>query len=249
VNVVVSGKKTGPTAVASAETNREIRFSLGGVNNRGKPPTGGNTGGGGVTTPAAPPSFEPTPATPTARRTFSRSATGFAVGPELLLTSADAVKGAKRVMIELPGAQPLEATVERTGDEGLALLRVKGQTFAYVNLATQFAGGPIKCPAYPEVSVFGVTLETIQGRALAAKDDGWQISLGRHPRLPGAPLIDALNGSLVGIELGDRDDLQERLPALSFGKIKAFLADDAPPQPCINPQSAAVVQITASFER
>ena len=46
----------------------------------------------------------------------------------------------------------LEASVERTGAEGLALLRVKGQRVSYLNLATQFAGGNVQCPAFPEVS-------------------------------------------------------------------------------------------------
>jgi hypothetical protein len=249
VKVVVAAKpKTGSTAaVASADgASRAVPFSLGGSSapktavggSSARPPTGGPA-------TVAPPTFEPTAS---ARRTFSRSATGFAVAPDLLLTAASAVKGANRVMIELPGAQPIEVTVERVGDEGLALLRAKGQRFAYLNVATQFNGGPIKCPAYPEVSVFGVTLEMIQGRALAVKDEGWQVALSRHPRLPGAPLLDSVN-NLVGVEVGDRDDLTERLPAIGFAKVKSFLGADGPTQPCGNPQAAAIVQITASFER
>jgi hypothetical protein len=39
------------------------------------------------------------------------------------------------------------------------------------------------------------------------------------------------------------------LPALAFGKIRAFLAGDAPAQVCATSNVAAIVQITASFER
>jgi hypothetical protein len=163
------------------------------------------------------------------------------------LTSGDAVKGAATVRIDVPGALPMDATVERAAD-GLALLRVKGQRLPYLNLANAFTGGPIHCPAFPEVSVFGANLETLTGRALAPQEEGWKVSLLKHPRLPGAPILDD-GGSVVGIEIGDRDDPYDRLPALSFKKIKEFLAADAPTQPCGNPRQAPVVQIIASFEK
>ncbi|MDB5319784.1 MAG: hypothetical protein JWN40_1415 [Phycisphaerales bacterium] len=243
VDVVVS--KAGKTAVASADNgSRAIPFSLGGTGGTAKTTTvtgGGGAGTGGLV-------YQPPPAAPPSRRTFSRSATGFAAGPDLILTTAAAVKGAGRVMVEIPGAQPLEATVERTGTEGLALLRVKGQKVSYLNLATQFAGGNIQCPAFPEVSVFGVTMESITGKALKPTEEGWKVALNKHPRLPGAPLLDE-GGNLVGIEMGDRDDLRDRLPALPFGRIQAFLGADAPGQRCATSNAAAIVQITASFER
>jgi hypothetical protein len=91
-------------------------------------------------------------------------------------------------------------------------------------------------------------LETISGRSLKPTDEGWKISLSKHPRLPGAPLLDS-GGNVVGIEMGDRDDLYSSLPALSFNKIKAFLGADAPTQLCGNSNAAAIVQITAAFER
>ena len=75
-----------------------------------------------------------------------------------------------------------------------------------------------------------------------------KVALNKHPRLPGAPLLDTA-GHLVGIEMADRDDLRDRLPALSPAQIKAFLATDLPAQECATSNNAAVVQITASFER
>jgi tetratricopeptide (TPR) repeat protein len=238
VDVLVSKQQKNTTvAAAGTDTSRSVKFSLGPTTTPPKT---------NVPTVTQPPSvFEPPPIT---RRTFSRSATGFAVAPGLFLTSADAVKGSTRVAIEIPAAVPTDATVERTGTEGLALLRVKNQRLPYLNLATAFAGGPVHCPAFPEVSVFGVSLENIAGRALAPQDDGWKVSLLKHPRLPGAPLLNDA-GEVVGIEMGDRDDPYDRLPALSFKKIKEYLAQDAPAQPCGSPRSAAVVQITAYFEK
>jgi hypothetical protein len=246
VDVVVSKGGAGKTAVASADTgSRAVPFSLGGTGNVPKPAVASGGGGGPVTVG---PVYQPPPAAPPSKRTFSRSATGFAVGPDLILTTAAAVKGAGRVVVEIPGAQPLEATVERTGAEGLALLRVKGQRVSYLNLATQFAGGNVQCPAFPEVSVFGVTLESIGGKANKPQDEGWKVALNKHPRLPGAPLLDE-SGNLVGIEMGDREDVRDRLPALPLGRILAFLGGDAPQQRCATSNAAAVVQITASFER
>ena len=142
----------------------------------------------------------------------------------------------------------MDATVERTGDEGLALLRVKSGRLPYLNLASGFDGGNIQCPAFPEVSVFGVNVESIPGKALKPQEQGWKVALNKHPRLPGAPLLDT-TGRLVGIEMADRDDLRDRLPALPPARIKAFLAQGLPTQPCATSDNAAVVQITASFER
>ena len=238
VDVLVSRQQKNTTVAAAAtDTSRSVKFSLGPTT---PPPPKLN-----APNIAQPPSvFEPPPIT---RRTFSRSATGFAAAPDLFLTSADAVKGAASVRIDVPGALPMDATVERAAD-GLALLRVKGQRLAYLNLANAFTGGPIHCPAFPEVSVFGANLENLTGRALAPQEDGWKVALLKHPRLPGSPILDD-GGSVVGIEIGDRDDPYDRLPALSFKKIREFLAADAPTQPCGNPRQAPVVQIIASFEK
>jgi hypothetical protein len=250
VDVLVSSK-AGKTAVdaTGGGSSRAIPFSLGGTNSAPKvatavPGTGTGTGTGSGGTAV----YQPPPAAPPSRRTFSRSASGFAVGPDLILTSAAAVKGASRVTLEIPGGQPMDATVERTGAEGLALLRVQGRKMSYLNLATQFAGGTVQCPAFPEVSVFGVTMDTIAGKTLKPTEEGWKVALNKHPRLPGAPLLDEA-GNVVGVEMGDREDQRDRLPALAFGRIKAFLAGDAPAQACATSNAAAIVQITASFER
>jgi hypothetical protein len=235
----ISPKPGAPVQVASAEPEtKSIEFTLGGGGTSG---TKGSTGAGDTGNASDPPARNRS-------RAFNRTATGFAIGPDLLLTAASAVKDARRVVVEFPNAVPVEAKVERSGAEGLALLRLTGQRMAYVNPAAQFPGGPVQCPAYPEVSVFGVAVEVIKGRALASHDDGWKVALGKHPRLPGAPILDS-TGDLVGIEMADRDDLLDKLPALSLKSVRDFLAADLPTQPCANPKSAPVVQVTGTFER
>jgi hypothetical protein len=239
-----SAKPGAPVQVASAEPQtKSIEFSLGGGGTSGTKVStpGNNTAAGDVGAPSDPPARNRS-------RAFNRTATGFAIGPDLLLTAASAVKDAKRVVVEFPNAVPIEAKVERSGTEGLALLRLTGQRMAYVNPAEQFPGGPVQCPAYPEVSVFGVAVEVIKGRALALQDEGWKVSLSKHPRLPGAPVLDSA-GDLVGVEMAEREDLLDKLPALSLKAVRGFVGSDLPGQPCANPKGAAVVQVTGTFER
>lgn len=244
VKATKAGGAATPTQVASASPEtKSIHFTLGGGGPGGT--SSGASGGGAGDVGSAPPAGG---GGRTAVRGFSRTAVGFAIGPDLLLTAGSAVKDAKRVVVEFPNAAPVDATVERSGPEGLALLRLSGQKMAYVNLANGFAGGAVQCPAYPEVSVFGVAVEVIKGRALGAQDEGWKVMLGKHPRLPGAPLLDGA-GDLVGVEMAEREDLTDKLPALSVKAVRAFLANDLPGQPCGNPKAAAVVQVTGSFER
>lgn len=196
------------------------------------------------------PAVQPAPAREflgeTRKKTFTRSAAGFAVGPDLILTSAWAVKDAKRVMMEFADGAPLEGVVERS-DSNLALIRTEKKRMPYFNLGESFKGGPVKCPTFPEVSIFTVRVEEIAGSAAPARD-GWTVSLQRHPRLPGAPLL-LPEGGLIGVELATRDDPRERCTALSLEALKQFLAADLPATPCPNPASAPVVQITATFEK
>jgi hypothetical protein len=209
-------------------------------------------------TPATPAGPEPAPgepkpavfdapvAAPASRRTFSRSVTGFAVAPDLILTTS-VVGGARRVILEFPNALPAEGVVVRSNDE-LALIRVRDQTMSYLNLAEAFTGGPVQCPAYPDISIFGVNLQTLAGRANAPKDGQLTVALPKHPRIPGSPLIDS-NANLVGVVTATREDPVDRLPAIELGRIAAFLAAELPKQVCATPRSAPIVQITATFER
>jgi hypothetical protein len=243
-SAIASAQPTGKNPPTRIITGEPLR--LGGAEQAKTPPKTVATADAPVTS-SKPPVFDPPAAAPPTRRTYTRSVTGFAVAPDLILTTS-LVNGARRVVLEIPNATPIEGVVERA-DGDLALVRVRGQAMSYLNLAESFAGGPVQCPAYPEVSIFGVSLETLTGRATAPKPDDWTISLARHPRIPGSPVVDPAAGNLVGLVTAKREDPADRLPAAPFDKIKTFLGPDLPRQPCATPKSAPIVQITAAFER
>lgn len=179
-------------------------------------------------------------------RTFTRSAAGFAVAPDLVLVPAAAVKDATHIILESADRAPLEGTVERR-DDTLALIRIPKQRMAYFSLGQSFVGGAITCPAFPQVSIFGVQAEIIGGSATASKE-GFTVSLQKHPRLAGSPLL-SQSGEVLGIELAARDDSRERCPAISVEAVRAFLARDLPADNSPNPAHGAIFQVTASYEK
>jgi hypothetical protein len=151
-----------------------------------------------------------------------------AVGPDLLLVPADAVADA--VVLRLDAADRVEAVLEvvrSDADAKLALVRVNGQRLNFAPLAAAEATGAVSCVGFPKVSLFEPAKQTIAGRASAASQEGWSVSLDSHPRLAGAPLFDAA-GALCGVVAAERDDPAAKLPAVSASQIRAFLAADAP---------------------
>jgi hypothetical protein len=56
---------------------------------------------------------------------------------------------------------------------------------------------------------------------------GWTVHLKSSPRLMGAPLL--TNGFVVGVEMADSGTDLTHLPAVSLGKLTAFLGKDVPP--------------------
>lgn len=199
-----------------------------------------------VAAPERPAPERPAPDRPApvaqAKKTVTRTVAAFAVGPDLLLTSASATQNATRIVVDsldLPDAT-LEV-VREDAATGLALVRVKGKPMAHATLATDFAGGEVTCVGFPNVSLFSAASSTIKGKADRAGASGWQISLAAHPRLAGAPVLDAA-GSVVGMVVATRDDVPTRLPCTSATQIRAFLGADAPAKG--NAASPLVVQLT-----
>lgn len=181
------------------------------------------------------------------RRMVTRSAVAVPVGPDLLITAAAPVEGAAEFLLETPSGDNFKAElVRKDAATGLALLRVAGKQFRYLNLATGFAGGDVTCWGYPEVSIFAPIADSIPGKS-AAPRSGWTLSLRRHPRLAGTAILDTSN-MLVGLTLGDRDSVMTQIPAVSLDQVRTFLASDAPKTVCSNPDPAGVLQLTASRE-
>jgi hypothetical protein len=180
------------------------------------------------------------------KRLVSRSAVAVPVGPDLLLTAAAPLENASEFRLEASDTNVYSAELVRK-DSVLALLRIKGQSMPYLNLATSFTGGEVTGWGYPEVSIFAPTPEAIPGSTQAPKGESWKVSLRRHPRLAGTAVLDK-SGALVGISLGDRDSVMTQIPTATAEQIRAFLGTDAPNSVCSNPNPGGVMQLTASRE-
>jgi hypothetical protein len=200
--------------------------------------------------PTPPPPETPPPQPPTdvahvvATESVTRYAVAVPVGPDLLLTAAAPIEKATEFKLESPSGNIFTAQLVRK-DGTLALLRVPGQQFAFLNLASTFAGGEVACWGYPEVSIFSPVADSILTSAPAPREKGWNLSLRRHPRLAGAAVVDK-SGSLVGLTLGDRESAMTQMPAATAEQIRAFLGTDAPKSLCANPDPRGVLQLIAT---
>jgi hypothetical protein len=155
--------------------------------------------------------------------------------------------GATQIVVQTADGTPMSAALVRSDEpSGLALLRVDGGRFVPLPLASTYNGGALQCAAYPTVNIFNPAAEWIPGSAKSPAAGEWHISLVRHPRLGGAPLL--VQGKLVGVELAARDTDTRDIPSATLEQIKKFLGPDAPsaqigPDPC-----AAMLQLMATRE-
>jgi hypothetical protein len=256
-----------PTALASAaaaEPARGLPGRTGAAN--------GGSGGGPVRPPPPGPGPEPGPAVPPpepavadatppgvarpepvvpARRRVQRYAAAFPVDGTRLITASAPLGEADTVFIEDSQGGAMRARVIAKNDQ-LALLEVDAESvnggMPFLNLSTGFGGGAVRCAGLPTPTLFGPAVEVIEGRAGRPPEGGagWNVSLPRHPRLAGAPLLDAADQTVVGVVVGARDDPSAQLPAVSVALIRAFLAESnaLPAAPCANPDPTAVYQVT-----
>ncbi|MDB5295623.1 MAG: hypothetical protein JWO31_1606 [Phycisphaerales bacterium] len=164
------------------------------------------------------------PPTPRRRAVFT-TACGFAVAPDLVVTSAASVEGASKVSAQPADSEPLDAEVVRA-DGALALIRLKGKRMRYVGLGdAAFPGGAVQCVSYPTPALFDPSSEAIAGTATPAKD-AWSVALAKHPRLAGAPIL--FGGRVVGVSVGGREDPSSRLPAATLADLRKLIGTDAP---------------------
>jgi tetratricopeptide (TPR) repeat protein len=183
-----------------------------------------------------------------ARRIAVRNAVAVPVGPDLVVTSAAPVENAIEFMLETATGSSFKAELVRKDPaSGLALLRVSGQRFNHLNLATTFAGGEVACWGFPNVAIFSPVVESFPAFTPAPKSSGWVIAMSRHPRLAGAAILDKA-GKLVGIALGERDTLATQIPTATLEQLRTFLGSDAPKTACADPDPATILQLTASHE-
>jgi hypothetical protein len=156
----------------------------------------------------------------------TRHAAAFAVSPELLVTSAAAVKDAQTIEVTSRDGQSVKAEVVRT--EGpLALLKVEFKTPPKVVLpiAPSAAGGTMQCPAFcSPSSIFDDEAgEVIDNVTIAPNGEA---RMKKHPRLGGSPLL--AGGKIVAVELAERESPITAIPTASLEKLKALVGNDAP---------------------
>jgi hypothetical protein len=192
---------------------------------------------------------EPDRPAPPSRATFIRRyAAAFPVGPTHLVTAAEPLGGATEVMAEDPDGVPLRArVVSKQG--ALALLEVDaadlGGPMRYMNLAANFGGGPVRCAGIPIPTIFGYSVALLDGTGPAQQPQGpWQVSLTRHPRLPGAPVLNT-SGQVVGVAVPQRDDPTTKLPAVALGELRDFLrgANALPAAPSVGSDPSGVFHV------
>jgi tetratricopeptide (TPR) repeat protein len=173
-------------------------------------------------------------------------AAAFPVGPDLLVTTAESVAGAKEIDLQLADGSSYPATTVRSDpDSGLALVRVSTVKLGYMGLADQFNGGAVSCVSFPSVDLFSPSASTITGSAAMPKD-GWRVHLAETPRLGGGPLLSG--GKVVGVEMATRDSDITAIPAVTLDDLKKFLGSDFTPGGNADPM-ASTVQISATREK
>ena len=155
----------------------------------------------------------------------TRHAAAFAVSPELLVTSAAAVKDAQTIEVTSRDGQSVKAEVVRT--EGpLALLKVEFKTPPKVVLpiAPSAGGGTMQCPAFcSPSSIFDDEAgEVIDNVTIAPNGEA---RMKKHPRLGGSPLL--AGGKIVAVELAERESPITAIPTASLEKLKALVGNDA----------------------
>ena len=199
----------------------------------------------------------PLPAPPAARPPVAppRHALAFAVDRLRLISSAQVIGDATDVRLaDSQGSIYAAKVIAKESD--LALLEIDpsqlaGAQLRYLNLAQDFAGGPVQCAAIPQENIFGPEPKLLTGTAAAPPAGGeWSASLSDHPRLPASPLLNSGN-ELVGVVFPlSRDDVRTNLHAVTLAQLRAFLSahDALPAEPCPSPDPTGVFELTAFGE-
>ena len=159
------------------------------------------------------------------RSTVVRKAGAFPVGPDLYVTAATAVRGAKEITLTDLGGHAFNATVVRVNDDaGVALLRSPGRTSAYLRLADQFKGGVVQCVSLTP-GLFETRVEQIRGNLKVAGTEA-VLSLQREPRRSGTPLV--VNKQVVGVQLAERGLGSDDLPVATLEALKKLCGGHIP---------------------
>ena len=162
------------------------------------------------------------------RRTVVRKAGAFPVAPDLYVTAASAVQGAREITLSDTGGQNFNGEVLRVDAKaGVALVRSPGRkSAAYLRLADSFKGGAVQCMSLSP-GLFDSRIEQIPGTLRLVGAGEPTLSLQREPRRCGTPLV--VNRQVVGVQLADRGLGADDLPVATLDAIKALCGPNLPP--------------------
>jgi hypothetical protein len=177
---------------------------------------------------------------------ITRSAVAVPIGPDLVVTSSVAVADATDIQAaDATGLVRSGKVLRKDGLLGLALVRLEGKPLAYLNLGSRIEGNKFACWALPEVTVDKPAPEALPSSASVPNKATWAVSVSRHPRLPGAAIVD-VSGSLVGIALGERASESSQVPAVPLDQLRSFLGSDTPATPGGKPDVNDILELRAS---
>jgi len=188
-----------------------------------------------------------TPPGKTAEDSSSQNAVAFAIAPDLLVTSAAAVKDATKISIETQDGTRMDATVVpgRVSD-GLALLKIEDGHLPSLSLADDFSTDAVSCLGFPTATMFNAVAQTMPVKAAAAADS-WKVEFDTPPRIPGGPLMQ--NGKVVGVELCEKDSDPATIPAATLKALKSLVGDSAKPSNTETEPAKAVYLLTAEAKK
>lgn len=180
------------------------------------------------------------------RFSVTRSAVAVPIAPNLVLTSAVVVADATDIQVaDTTGAVRPGKVLRKDGLLGIALVKLDGKPLSYLVLAPKIMGNQFACWGFPDVTVDKPVPASLPTSAAAPKSATWAVQVQRHPRLPGAAVVD-VTGSLVGIALGERTSESFQVPAVPLDELRSFLGSDAPATPSGKPDVSNILELRAS---
>jgi len=197
-----------------------------------KAPTGPFKLGGGGSTPspvasvaiAPSPEIAPVPAViPEASRKVIRTVRGaaFAVAPDMLITCARLVAGAKEIQLQSTEGRPVDATVVAIDETlGLALIKANGATFKPMALADATHAGKVGVAAFIRPTVFNPDLDLVAGDLYGAPG-ALSLRCAQHPRSAGSPLVNE-KGIVLAVLIASREDAIDKLPIVAVDALRKF---------------------------
>jgi S1-C subfamily serine protease len=175
----------------------------------------------------------------------------FAIGADLLVTTASLVDHAVDISVQSADGKHATATVTATdAASGLALLHIRGGTFTPVALAAASKPGPVVIATFSKVSIFNTdpSLDLLRGE-LFTSNNTLYLKTSTQPRSTGSP-VTTENGEVVAVYCGSRDDAMTQLPVIPVETLRKFvegkvkLADESTGSP-----QEAVVELTVARKR